>query len=401
MNLGRRELLASLAIETPSRIVFLVLDGLGGAPGPDGRTELEVASAPNLDHLASRSLCGLTDPISPGITPGSGPSHLALFGYDPFEFEVGRGVLEAVGIDFPLQRSDVAMRANFCTVDGQGILLDRRAGRISSPRSADLCKLLQGIKLEGAELFVEPVKEHRFVVVFRGEGLTPQVAETDPQRTGVPPLEPLPLSPQASRTAGLASEFIRQAREILAGHEANMVMLRGFSCYPSLPSLEQLYKLRPAAIAVYPMYRGLARLVGMEVLATGSTLEEELETARAAWSTHDFFYIHVKDTDRTGEDGDFNGKVQAIEQVDRCLPALLDLKPEVLVVTGDHSTPAVMKAHSWHPVPFLMYSPLCVPDGLAEFSERSCRLGGLGRFPAVDAMGLALAYATKLNKYGA
>ncbi|MDP2659530.1 MAG: phosphoglycerate mutase, partial [Dehalococcoidia bacterium] len=283
MKMGRRELLAELAIDTPSRIVFLVMDGLGGAPGPDGRTELEVASAPNLDHLASRSLCGLTDPISPGVTPGSGPSHLALFGYDPLEFDVGRGVLEALGIDFPLQPSDVAMRANFCTVDEHGILVDRRAGRISSSRSAELCKLLQGIKLEGAEVMVEPVKEHRFVVVFRGEGLAPQVADTDPQHAGVPPLEPLALNPEARRTAELASEFIRQAREVLSGHEANMVMLRGFSCYPTIPSLGQLYKLRPAAIAVYPMYRGLARLVGMEVLSTGSAFEDELQTARAAW----------------------------------------------------------------------------------------------------------------------
>ena len=399
--MGRRKLLAELAIETPSRIVFLVMDGLGGAPGPDGKTELEAANTPNLDKLASLSLCGLTDPVSPGVTPGSGPSHLALFGYDPLEFEVGRGVLEALGIDFPLQSTDVAMRANFCTVDEKGLLLDRRAGRISTTQSADLCKLLRQIKLEGLELLVEPVKEHRFVVVFRGEGLAPEVADTDPQRTGVPPLEPTPLKPEAQRTSKLAAEFIRQAREILSGREANMVMLRGFSKYPSIPSLRELYKLHPAAIAIYPMYRGLAKLVGMEVLSAGGSFQDELETLRTNWSRHDFFYVHFKDTDRTGEDGNFEGKVQAIEMADRHLPALLDLKPDVLVVTGDHSTPAVLKAHSWHPVPFLMYSAWCVPDRLEEFSERSCRLGGLGRFPAVDAMGLALAYAMKLNKFGA
>lgn len=399
--MGRRELLAELALETPSRIVFLVMDGLGGAPGADGKTELEAAHTPNLDALAARSLCGLIDPVSPGITPGSGPSHLALFGYDPFEFQVGRGVLEALGIDFPLKLTDVATRANFCTVDERGLLLDRRAGRLDTAQSAQLCQLLRQVRLENVEALVEPVKEHRFVVAFRGEGLASEVADTDPQRTGVAPLDPQPLTPEARRTADLARGFIRQARHILDGHVANMVLLRGFSKYPSLPSLRDLYKLRPAAIAIYPMYRGLAKLVGMDVLPAGGALEDQVQTLRANWEAYDFFYLHVKDPDRMGEDGDFPGKVRAIEHVDGYLPAIQELGPQVLVVTGDHSTPAVIKAHSWHPVPFLLYSPWCVPDGLAEFSERFCRLGSLGRFPAVEAMGLALAYAQKLNKYGA
>lgn len=399
--MGRRELLAELALETTSRIVFLVLDGLGGIPGPGGETELEAAHTPHLDELAGRSLGGLIDPVSPGITPGSGPSHLALFGYDPLEFQVGRGVLEALGIDFPLRPSDVAIRANFCTVDGSGLLVDRRAGRLGTDQSAQLCQLLGRIKLEGVEVLVEPVREHRFVVVFRGEGLASEVADTDPQRTGVAPLEPQPLTQEAQRTAQLAREFIRQARAILEGRAANMVMLRGFSKYPSIPSLPDLYKLRPAAIAIYPMYRGLARLVGMEVLPAGSSLAEQVQALRANWEAFDFFYLHVKDPDRAGEDGDFTGKVRAIEEVDRHLPAIQDLGPQVLVVTGDHSTPAALKGHSWHPVPFLLNSPWCVPDGLTEFSERACRLGSLGRFPAVEVMGLALAYAQKLNKYGA
>ncbi|MDP2726864.1 MAG: 2,3-bisphosphoglycerate-independent phosphoglycerate mutase [Dehalococcoidia bacterium] len=399
--MNRRELLAELAVETSTRIVFLVMDGLGGLPGPDGKTELEAARTPNLDALARNSLCGLTDPVSPGITPGSGPSHLALFGYDPIEFQVGRGVLEALGIDFPLGPSDVAMRANFCIVDQRGILVDRRAGRLETAQSAQLCQLLRSIKLEGVEVLVEPVKEHRFVVVFRGEGLSSEVADTDPQRTGVAPLEPEPRTPEAQRTAQLAREFIRQARAILRGHAANMVMLRGFSKYPNIPSLSHLYKLRPAAIAIYPMYRGLAKLVGMEVLAAGSSLEEQIQTLRAQWDSYNFFYLHVKDPDRAGEDGNFPAKVQAIGDVDRYLPAIQELGPQVLVVTGDHSTPAVLKGHSWHPVPILLYSPWCVPDGHTEFSERACRLGSLGRFPAVEVMGLALAYAQKLNKYGA
>lgn len=399
--MNRLSLLADLALETPSRIVFLVMDGLGGAPGPDGQTELEAARIPNLDALAARSQLGLTDPVSPGITPGSGPSHLALFGYDPFEHQVGRGVLEALGIDFPLKSTDVAMRANFCTVDGNGVLLDRRAGRLETSQAARLCQMLRDIRLVGAEVLVEPVKEHRFVVVFRGEGLGAEVADTDPQRTGVPPLDPNPLKAEGERTAHLAREFIRQARAILEGQTANMVMLRGFSKYPSIPSLPELYKLRPAAIAVYPMYRGLARLVGMDVLGAATGLEDQVRTLRSSWDAHTFFYLHVKDLDRTGEDGDFQGKVQAVEEVDRHLRSILDLGPDVLVVTGDHSTPAVLKGHSWHPVPFLLTSPWCVPDGLPAFSERTCSRGSLGRFPAVDAMGLAMAHALKLSKYGA
>lgn len=398
--MNRRILLAELAQETPSRIVFLVMDGLGGAPGPDGKTELEAARILNLDALAVRSQLGLTDPVSPGITPGSGPSHLALFGYDPLEFQVGRGVLEALGIDFPLKTTDVAMRANFCIVDQNGILADRRAGRLETAQAARLCRMLRDIRLVGAEVMVEPVKEHRFVVVFRGDGLAAEVADTDPQKTGVPPIDPKPLNAEAERTAHLAGEFIRQSRAILEGQPANMVLLRGFSKYPSIPSLPELYKLRPAAIAVYPMYRGLARLVGMDVLAGGNSLEDQLRTLRSHWDKYTFFYLHVKDPDRTGEDGDFPGKVRAIEEVDRHLPAILDLGPQVLVVTGDHSTPAVLKGHSWHPVPFLLNSPWCVPDGL-PFSERACGQGSLGRFPAVDVMGLAMAHALKLNKYGA
>ena len=309
----RHELLSELAIQTPSRIVFLIIDGLGGIPGPDGKTELEAAQTPNLDLLAGQSLCGLTDPVSPGITPGSGPSHLALFGYDPLEFQVGRGVLEALGIEFPLKATDVAIRANFCTVDEKGVLTDRRAGRLGTVQASRLCQMLRDVRLVGAEALIEPVKEHRFVVIFRGDGLASDVADTDPQRTGVPPLEPRALTQGAERTANLARDFIRQARTILEGQPANMVMLRGFSRYPSIPSLPSLYKLHPAAIALYPMYRGLARLVGMDVLAAGGSLDDEVETLRANWGSHDFFYFHVKDLDRTGEDGDFQGHELAVE----------------------------------------------------------------------------------------
>jgi 2,3-bisphosphoglycerate-independent phosphoglycerate mutase len=398
----RLQLIRELVQDSAAKIVFLILDGLGGLPGPGGQTELEAARTPNLDTLAGRSTCGLIDPVSPGITPGSGPSHLALFGYDPFQYQVGRGVLEALGIDFDLRPSDVAARGNFCTVDERGLLVDRRAGRIESGKAAELCRLLGKIKLEGVEVLVEPVKEHRFVVVLRGEGLSSEIADTDPQQTGVAPLPPQPLSPAAQPTAALAEEFIHQARALLDNHHpANMIMLRGFSQYPKLPLMGEVYGLRAAAIARYPMYRGLAKLVGMEVLAAGNSLEEQIRTLSTHYSSFDFFYLHVKDTDRAGEDGDFQAKVQAIEEVDRHLPQLLALEPEVLVVTGDHSTPAALASHSWHPVPFLLHSRWCRPDGRSEFSERACRLGGLGRFPAAEIMALALANARKLTKYGA
>ncbi|MBI2305494.1 MAG: 2,3-bisphosphoglycerate-independent phosphoglycerate mutase [Chloroflexi bacterium] len=397
------EQLKELAVSSPAKIVLLVMDGLGGLPAPEtGKTELETARTPNLDRLAESSTLGLTEPVSPGITPGSGPAHLALFGYDPLRFDIGRGVLEALGIDFDLQPEDLAARGNFCTMDEKGLIVDRRAGRLPTSKAAELCRRLDGLSIDGVRIIVQPVQEHRFAVVFRGEPLDDRLSETDPQREGVPPRTVVALAPQAERGAIVANSFIAQAKETLADSSpANMVMLRGFSRLPHLPSLGELYGLRAGAIATYPMYRGLAKLVGMTVLATGATLANELATLEEQYPLYDFFYLHVKKTDTTGEDGDFLGKVGAIEEVDGLLPRLLNLKPEVLVVTGDHSTPALLKGHSWHPVPFLLSSPWCRPDGIPQFSERACARGSLGRFSALQAMPLALANALKLTKYGA
>lgn len=397
------EEIKEIAQETPSKIVLMVLDGLGGLPHPEtGRTELETARTPNLDALAARSLCGLIDPVSPGVTPGSGPAHLALFGYDPLRFQIGRGVLEALGVDFPMQDTDVAARANFCSVDQKGVLTDRRAGRISTERCTQLCELLSQIKLDGAEVFVRPGIEHRFVVIFRGDGLSEHLSESDPLREDVAPLEIRPLAPGAEKTAALANQFVAKARAILANqHPANMVMLRGFAKHPNLPQMGEVFKLKPAAIATYPMYRGLAKLVGMQVLTTGSTLEEELDTLRQRYAEHDFFYVHMKKTDTAGEDGDFERKVHAIEEFDAALPKLLELGPEVLIITGDHSTPAILKSHSWHPVPLLFHAKWSRPDKVRQFSEEACAQGGLGRFPSVAVMPLAMAHALKLVRYGA
>ena len=397
------ELIKTIAKPSPAKIVLLVIDGLGGLPNPQtGKTELETANTPNLDQLATKAICGLIDPVSPGITPGSAPGHLALFGYDPLSFNIGRGVLEAIGIDFDLESGDIAARGNFCTVDEAGLVTDRRAGRISTDKCAELCQLLDGLVIDNVKIFVRPVKEHRFIVVFRGEGLAPDISDSDPQQTGVAPRIITALNPQASRTASIASQFIAQAKAILAGHHpANMVLLRGFSQRPRFPTMGEIYKLKPAAIAGYPMYLGLAKLVGMEVLETGTSIEDEFATLKQNYANYDFFFLHIKGTDSAGEDGDFDRKVGIIEQVDRALSSLINIKPDVLVVTGDHSTPALLRGHSWHPVPVLLYSKWCRPDRVGEFSESACASGGLGRFPATQLMLLAMANALKLTKFGA
>jgi 2,3-bisphosphoglycerate-independent phosphoglycerate mutase len=405
------QLLKDLHAESASKIVLLVLDGLGGLPlTPGGKTELESAVKPNLDALAAAGSLGLTDPVGTGITPGSGPGHLALFGYDPLVHVIGRGVLEALGIAFPLQESDLAARGNFCTVDAAGDLTDRRAGRIPTTECARLCQMLRQIQLPGIRVFVEPVQDYRFVLVLRGPGLSEHISETDPQRLGVAPLPATPLQPEAGVTAGLVNDFIAQARRIIGDqHPANMLMLRGFSQHPQIPRFSDVYGLRPAAVAVYPMYKGLARLVGMELIDVtaqepgmpGKSPADEFAAVAAHWQEHDFFYVHIKGTDSAGEDGDFVRKASVIEEVDRALPALLALKPDVLMVAGDHSTPALLKAHSWHPVPFLLSAANCRPEGPTAFGERACARGVLGRFPAKQAMTLALGHAGRLAKYGA
>jgi len=397
------EVIRELARPSPSRIVLLVIDGLGGLPGAGtGKTELETARTPNLDRLAAGGICGLIDPVGPGITPGSAPGHLALFGYDPLGFNIGRGVLEAVGIDFELAPRDIAARGNFCTVNEAGLITDRRAGRISTGECAELCRLLDGMVIDGIKIMICPVREHRFIVVFRGEGLEPDVSDSDPQQTEVSPEAVTALTPGAARMADIAGRFLAESKTALAQHQpANMLLLRGFSRKPHFPTMGEVYKLNPAAIATYPMYRGLAKLVGMETLETGSGIDDEFAMLEQSYRKYDFFFLHIKGTDSAGEDGDFDRKVKVIEEVDEALAGLIRLEPDVVVVTGDHSTPAAFKGHSWHPVPVLLSSKWCRPDRVGEFSEAACLFGGLGRLPATQLMTLAMAHALKLNKFGA
>jgi len=401
-------MLRRLLRKNDSKILMLILDGLGGirsAAFP--RTALESAVTPNLDALAADGICGRSLPISIGITPGSGPAHFALFGYDPLDAhnDVGRGVLEVTGTGFDLEPRDVAIRGNFATIDAAGLLTDRRAGRLPHDEGERLCRLLgERIKeIDGVEVIVMPVREYRFGVVLRGEGLSPQVEETDPQLTGRAPLAPKPLSEAARRTADVIAAFVERAGEILKEQpRANAVLMRGISSLPRIEPFAERCGLRGAAVAGYPLYRGVARLCGMDLIATGTSIREEFEAVRSAWNgAHDFFFVHVKKTDSCGEDGDLAGKTAVIEEVDRLLPLLLELKPDVIVVTGDHSTPCALKAHSWHPVPFLLHSKVCGSDGARSFSEIECDRGALGVFPAVSIMELALANAGRLLKHGA
>lgn len=398
------DLVRSLKTKNDTKIVMFVGDGLGGLPHePGGMTELEAAKTPNLDDLATRSVQGASIPVKPGISPGSGPGHLGLFGYDPLKYLIGRGALEATGIGMTLQDGDIAVRCNFCTVDAEGKITDRRAGRIATEESAPLAESLNQIKIPGVEVIVKPVKEHRFVVVFRGgQGLGGNVQDTDPQATGVLPLDPVGNDEPSQKTAAIAKQFVEQAKTILKDEKkANCLTMRGFSAKPSIPSYEDVYGLKAAAIAVYPMYKGLASLVGMDILGTAQTLEDEIKVLEENWDKYDFFFIHFKYTDSSGEDGDFDAKVKMTEQFDAQIPRILALNPDVLLVTGDHSTPSFLASHSWHPVPTMLYSNCCRPDGHTTFGESTAIRGGLGIIEAQYLMTLAMANANRLQKYGA
>jgi 2,3-bisphosphoglycerate-independent phosphoglycerate mutase len=401
------DLMRNLTQKSPSKIVILVMDGLGGLPREKGGpTELEAACTPNMDRLAKEGMLGLINPVGIGITPGSGPGHMGLFGYDPLEFLIGRGVLEAVGIGVPLTAMDVAARGNFCTVDDQGIITDRRAGRISTEECSRMVGLIEDISLPGVEIIVKPVRDYRFVLILRGEGLSPALNETDPQKTGEHPLriEAQNSTSEAKFTAELVNAWIDRVRDRIKDQRpANMVTLRGWSKEPGLAGFEEIFKLRALALAVYPMYKGLASLVGMKLIDGISNLDEQMVALKNNWDSFDFFFIHHKYTDSRGEDGDFDGKVKEIEKVDSIIPQVLKMEPDVLVITGDHSTPAVLKSHSWHPVPVLLWAPGTTRrnPNIDGFGETDCLNGALGQLRGPELMRIITAHALKQAKYGA
>ncbi len=397
------EFVKDLVVPSDSKIFLLVIDGLGGLPHPDtGKTELEMAKTPNMDKIAKEGQGGLTIPIERGITPGSGLAHLALFGYDSVKHKVGRGAVAAVGVGLGMDEGDVAARVNFATVDDNGTVTDRRAGRIATTENARLCEILRDIEFPHVRFVMEPVKDHRAVIVFKGEGLSPELTDTDPQEVGLLPKKVQANSKKAERTAQLVNSFVDKAKIALKDqHPANMILMRGFDTKPHFLPMSEVYGLKGGAIATYPDYLGVARMVGMEVISTGPEMSDEFEALKKAFNSYDFIYLHVKKTDSFGEDGNFAGKVEVIEEIDSLIPEATGLNPDVIMITGDHSTPATLKIHSWHPVPFTIKSRWCRKDGTAAFSETECAKGLLGTFPATEVMSLALAHAGRLMKFGA
>jgi 2,3-bisphosphoglycerate-independent phosphoglycerate mutase len=395
--------LATLVQPATSKILLVVLDGLAGFATADRGTELEEADTPNLDALAAAGSTGLLDPVGPGITPGSGPAHLSLFGYDPFDYHLGRGALSAAGLDVHLNPGDVAARGNLATIDAEGNITDRRAGRIPDLEAVEVVRQLnEGISIPDVEVLFVHEAQHRVLVVLRGPDLDPNVDDTDPQIAGVPPLAPMARVRAAGHTAEVVAELDRQARAILADQpKANALLLRGFDSHRQLPSVQERYGLRAAAIAVYPMYRGIGRLVGMDPVGPPATTHEQLVLLKEHWDDYDLFFFHHKASDSAGEDGDFDAKVVAIEALDAVVPDLMSMGPDVVAVTGDHATPSQLAAHSWHPVPVLLHCDRVGRDQVTRFGERWCLQGSLGRRPARELMPIMLNTAGRLAKYGA
>ena len=406
-----QDLVSKLIQKNSSKIVLCVLDGLGGLP-VDGKTELEAARTPNLDRISSDASLGLHVPVKRGITPGSGAAHLALFGYDPVRNEIGRGVLEALGLGVELGPSDVAVRGNFATVKYEGdtpVVTDRRAGRLKTEENRRVISRVSSAieEISGVKVSFYPGLEHRFVVVLSFPDQLSEsdafVCDTDPQSEGAAPVRPRGKNNGSQKTAEIAGELIDRACEVIRDEPvANYMLLRGFSVRPDLPTFDEAYGLRAGCVAAYPMYRGVSRLLGMDVLeVSGDSIGDEIRTLSLNFKDYDFFYMHVKKTDSYGEDGNFRAKVGVIEEFDSLLPEITELGVDVLAVTGDHSTPAAMKAHSWHPVPLMISSKYCRCRGVADFSESSCLSGDLGIIKATEIMPLLLAHAGRLRKFGA
>jgi 2,3-bisphosphoglycerate-independent phosphoglycerate mutase len=401
-----QKVIKELLQKNNTKILLVVLDGLGGLP-VKRKTELDAAQKPNLDKLARNSACGLHIPVSMGITPGSGPGHLSLFGYDPFEWEIGRGVLEALGLGIEIKKTDIAIRSNYATIES-GVIKDRRAGRIPTDKNRELTgKLQQKIRMiDDVEIIFTPGMEHRSAIVLRFPEPLPKgsdlIKDTDPQKEGKPPVDVFPETPQAERVARIVKKLISNISDIIKNEpRANHILLRGFSQVPDIPHFGEAYGLKALCIAVYPMYRGLARLIEMDAPSMQGDIKEEIDFLKKNYHDYDFFFMHIKKLDSYGEDGNFQGKVSKIEEFDKALPEILSLNPDVLIITGDHSTPSVLKSHSWHPVPLLLKSPYVLGNTCKAFTERECIKGELGIFNTVNLMPLALANAGRLKKFGA
>jgi 2,3-bisphosphoglycerate-independent phosphoglycerate mutase len=405
--INKDNLIERLIAQNNQKILLLVMDGVGDIPHKDfgKKTPLEYAITPNIDKLARDSVMGRMIPVLPGVTPGSGPGHLGLFGYDPLQYQIGRGMLEALGLSIDIKDGDIAMRCNFASADDNGIITDRRAGRISTDKCEELCSLIgDAIKeIDGVQIIIRPSLQHRFVVVFRGKNLCDMLTDSDPLSEGKEPLAVSALDEKAEFTAKVANQFYQGVRSVIKDLKpANSILMRGFSARPRIPTMMDRFKLNSVCLATYPMYKGLSKLVGMTVIdEAGNNIEELFHKYNDLHNKYDFFFIHVKYTDSNGEDGNFVGKSKIIEEVDKALPILLEKKPNVLCITGDHSTPAAMKSHSWHHIPVMINSDYCGADGAMRFTENQCNNGGLGTFESKHLINYLLANAMRLNKYGA
>lgn len=397
------ELIPRLVTGAGTKIVLVLIDGLGGMRTDERGSELHAATTPNMDGLAREGSSGLHTVIAPGVTSGSGAGHLAVFGYDPLVYELGRGALSAAGVGFPLRTGDVAARVNFCTIDDNGNVSDRRSGRLPTDENARLCvKILAELQPpEGVEVFLQTEREHRALLVLRGFGLSPRLLDTDPQVTGLPPRPPTATDPDAEATAAHLADILAQVAVSLKGEKANFLLLRGFDTLRDLPLFPTRYQLRAQGVAIYPMYTGIARILGMDVTTVVGGVAEELAALKESWSDHDFFYFHHKKADSAGEDGDFDRKVAAIEEIDAAIPEILALQPDVICVTGDHATPSQLRSHSWHPVPFVLRGPRVGVDGAQVFDEEAALAGAYGALMGKDVMALMLAGAGRMVKYGA
>ncbi|MFB6490483.1 MAG: 2,3-bisphosphoglycerate-independent phosphoglycerate mutase [Thermoproteus sp. AZ2] len=407
-------------------VLWILFDGGGDRPR-NGVTPFFIALKPVIDRLASLGSCGIMDPISPGVRPGSDTSHLALFGYDPYRYYTGRGAFEALGAGVELRPGDVAFRTNLATIDAKGIVVDRRAGRYVAPEEAREVEAIMakiGEEVErrfGVSVVYKSTVEHRGVLVLRGP-VSHKVSDTDPHKVGEPlaPAKPLDGGKEAQTTAEVVNEITRLFVEYSKGLEANKrrserneplinaILIRGGGYMPAIEPLAQRYRVRAAAIAGVALIRGVAKSVGMDVYAAeglGGTKFDKFEAAvRLAidlMKRYDLVFLHVKGTDSASHDGDFKGKVSVVERLDEALrPYAEILEENYVVVTSDHATPVAVMEHTGEPVPIMLYGPDVVRDDVTRFSELTCWRGALGRIRGIDVMPTLASYLGVSEKFG-
>ena len=404
------------------KVVLVIIDGLGDRPISElkDQTPLEAANTPNLDYFATNGITGIMNAIDVGIRPGSDTSHLAIFGYDPETHYTGRGIFEAAGIGMELKKGDIALRGNFATVTEDLIIVDRRAGRIENV--SKLADALNGMKIDGVRFFVKAGVMHRAGVVLRGSNLSHMVSDNDPHEVGVKvkQVKALDNTEEAKFTASVINKFLEEAHKILKEHEvnkkrrkerlleANYILLRGASKLTHFEPFEKKYKLKACCIAGAGLYKGIAKVLGMDVLqvkgATGTAntdINAKFIAAKKALAKYDFVFVHIKYADNYAEDGNVFGKLKFIEKIDDALIHLIGIKDTLIVITADHSTPCKLKAHSGDPVPIVMFGEGVRTDKVKEFNERSCMQGGLGRIKGKDLMNEILNLIGKAKLYGA